>query len=133
MLAQHDHVFEQTLQKPIYYYQMELELSGREICSTGTRPKELVDVRRSNFDQCCGKTEFAGILLGGRESSSQYAQKLCARYIDNPEWNISWNAGVEDIKHETAEEKKTLQQKFSTQNLSCSALLMELHTKKDGL
>ncbi|MEK7458430.1 MAG: WecB/TagA/CpsF family glycosyltransferase [Patescibacteria group bacterium] len=109
MLAQHDHVFEQTLQKADLLLPDGVGVVWAGNMLNGNSTERISGRETLEFlISVAAKQSLPVFLLGGRESSSQYAQKLCARYIDNPEWNISWNAGVEDIKHETAEEKKNI-------------------------
>lgn len=109
MLAQRDHVFEQTLQKADLLLPDGVGVVWAGNMLNGNSTKRISGRETLEFlISVAAKQSLPVFLLGGRESSSMYAQKLRARYIDNPEWRVSWNAGAEDIKHETAEERKNI-------------------------
>lgn len=124
MLAQRDRVFEQTLQKADV-----LLPDGVGVVWAGNMLNGNLTERISGREtleflvSVAAKQNLPVFLLGGREASSQYAQKLRVRYIDNPDWKVSWNAGVEDVKHETAEEKKniTTEIQYAKPKLLCIA------------
>ena len=109
MLAQHNHVFEKNL------YKADLLLpDGVGVVWAGSMLNGNITERISGREtlefliNIGAKNSLPVFLLGGREASSMYAKKLRARYIDNPEWKVSWNGGAENIEHETVQEKKNI-------------------------
>lgn len=109
MLAKRDHVFEKTLNTADLLLPDGVGVVWAGNLLNGNSTERISGRETLEFlIGVAAKQSLPVFLLGGREASSKYAQKLRARYIDNPEWKVSWNAGVEDIKHETAEEKKSI-------------------------
>lgn len=109
MLAQRDQVFEQTLNKADLLLPDGVGVVWAGNVLNGNSAERISGREALEFlISVAAKQNLPVFLLGGREASSKYAQKLRSQYIDNPEWKVSWNTGVEDIKHETAEEKKNI-------------------------